>query len=162
MVRRSCCIVMLAATVSGCALGPSEQDIRQVHQRVEGLGQRITRLEQLRHSGSSSSVAAGTFESSATPVEAAPLARSGPLTKLLRGGVNLITGWIEIPKRMQETTQRSGAAAGWTWGLTRGIGYGFIRSAGGLYELVTFPFPAPADYQPLMRPEFVFQADAAP
>ncbi len=84
------------------------------------------------------------------------------MTKLLRGGVNLVTGWVEIPKRMQETTQRSGAAAGWTWGLTRGIGYGFIRSAGGLYELVTFPFPAPADYQPLMRPEFVFQADAAP
>ncbi len=79
-------------------------------------------------------------------------------TKLSRGVVNLFTGWVEIPKRIQETTQDSGAAAGFTWGLLRGIGHGFIRTAGGAYEIVTFPFPAPADYEPLLQPEYVFSS----
>ena len=51
---------------------------------------------------------------------------------------------------------RSGPWAGFTWGLLRGVGYGFIRTAGGVYETVTFPVPAPADYRPIMVPEYVF------
>ena len=81
-------------------------------------------------------------------------------TKLTRGFVNLITGWVEIPKRIQETSQSSGAFAGFTWGLLRGIGYGFIRTAAGGYELVTFPFPAPPGYEPVMEPEYVFSDDS--
>lgn len=77
-------------------------------------------------------------------------------TKLTRGFVNIVTGWVEIPKRIHETTQTSGAAAGWTWGLLRGLGYGFVRTAAGCYELVTFPVPAPPGYEPVIQPEFVF------
>ena len=77
-------------------------------------------------------------------------------TKLARGGINLVTGWVEIPKRIHETSLQSGAAAGFTWGLLRGLGYGFIRTAAGVYELVTFPFPAPPDYEPVIQPEYVF------
>lgn len=80
-------------------------------------------------------------------------------TKLSRGGINLLTGWVEIPKRIQETSAESGNAAGFTWGLLRGIGHGFIRTAAGAYELVTFPFPAPPDYQPVIQPAYVFDSD---
>lgn len=78
------------------------------------------------------------------------------LTKLTRGFVNVVTGWVEVPKRIQETSQTSGAAAGWTWGLLRGLGHGFVRTAAGAYEVVTFPFPAPPGYEPVIQPEYVF------
>ena len=86
----------------------------------------------------------------------------GAAKKLGRGLVNLITGWVEVPKRITETAREKGTAAGLTWGLIRGIGYGFVRTAAGLYEVVTFPFPAPPDYLPIIQPEFVFTERAAP
>jgi len=76
--------------------------------------------------------------------------------KLTRGFVNIVTGWVELPKRIQQTSEESGALSGFTWGLLRGLGYGFARTAAGLYELVTFPFPAPPDYEPVIQPEYVF------
>ena len=82
-------------------------------------------------------------------------------TKFTRGAINTVTGWVEVPKRIQETSQESGAAAGFTWGLLRGLGYGFIRTAAGLYELVTFPFPAPPGYVSVIEPEFVFSNEPA-
>ena len=91
------------------------------------------------------------------PAEAAAQHESGgSVRKLTRGGVNLVTGWVEIPKRIQETSREQGAGTGWTWGLLRGIGHAFVRTAAGVYEIVTFPFPAPPDYAPVIQPEFVF------
>jgi putative exosortase-associated protein (TIGR04073 family) len=81
----------------------------------------------------------------------------GAMSKLGRGFVNTFTGWVEIPKRMYETSEASGAGAGFTWGLLRGLGYGFVRTAAGLYEFFTFPFPAPENYEPVINPEFVFE-----
>ena len=96
----------------------------------------------------------------------APLARAGAsiepgsaLVKLTRGAVNTITGWVEVPKRVHETTEQSGWGTGLTWGLLRGLGYGFVRTAAGLYEVFTFPFPAPPDYEPVIQPEYVFDND---
>ena len=81
---------------------------------------------------------------------------AGPTTKLGRGFANVITGWVEIPKRISETSNAQGMASGATWGLLRGLGYGFVRTAAGLYEVFTFPFPAPPDYEPVIQPEYVF------
>ena len=81
-------------------------------------------------------------------------------TKLMRGAINLSTGWVEIPKRIHETAQTSGAWAGVTWGLLRGIGHGFIRTAAGGYEILTFPVPAPPDYEPVIQPEYVFSEES--
>src|SRR3990167_4221226 len=86
---------------------------------------------------------------------------AGPATKLGRGIANVITRWVEIPKRITETSQTDGVAAGITWGLLRGFGYGFIRTAAGFYEFFTFPFPAPPDYEPVIQPEFVFIDDSS-
>ncbi len=80
----------------------------------------------------------------------------GAMTKLGRGFVNLVTGWVEIPKRIHETSESQGTAAGITWGLLRGLGHGFIRTAAGAYEILTFPFPAPPDYASVIQPEYVF------
>lgn len=80
----------------------------------------------------------------------------GAVTKLGRGAVNVVTGWVEIPKRIYETSAMQGNAAGWTWGLLRGLGYGFVRTAAGFYEVVTFPVPQPADYASVIHPEYVF------
>ena len=96
------------------------------------------------------------FAVHADPAQAEPMQTGKAFTKLTRGFVNVITGWVELPKRIQETTQASGAAAGFTWGLLRGIGHGFIRTAAGAYEFFTFPFPAPPGYEPVIQPEYVF------
>lgn len=97
---------------------------------------------------------------SAGPTAAAqPLDSEKALTKLTRGVVNILTGWVEIPKRLMETTQISGPAAGFTWGILRGAGHGFIRTTTGLYEMFTFPFPAPPGYVPILHPEYVFTAE---
>jgi putative exosortase-associated protein (TIGR04073 family) len=98
---------------------------------------------------------------SSGPAAAEPMEAGKAFTKFARGGINLLTGWVEIPKRIQETSRESGGAAGWTWGLLRGFGYGFIRTAAGAYELVTFPFPAPPGYEPVIEPEYVFTESSA-
>ena len=98
---------------------------------------------------------------SAASAYAEPMDAGDAFTKFTRGAINTVTGWVEVPKRVQETSQQSGAAAGFTWGLLRGLGYGFIRTAAGLYELVTFPFPAPPGYVSVIEPEFVFSNEPA-
>lgn len=77
-------------------------------------------------------------------------------TKLSRGFINIVTGWVEVPKRIQETSDTDGTFAGFTWGLLRGLGHGFIRTSAGLYEFLTFPFPAPPGYEPVIQPPYVF------
>jgi len=84
------------------------------------------------------------------------------LLKFTRGFVNIVTGWVEIPKRIYETSQTAGTAAGFTWGTLRGIGYGFVRTVAGLYEFLTFPFPAPPNYEPVIEPEYVFIEEEKP
>lgn len=91
-----------------------------------------------------------------SPTVHAQMQASGAVTKLGRGIINTFTGWVEIPKRIYETSQTQGTAAGWTWGLLRGVGHGFVRTAAGLYEFFTFPFPAPPGYASVIEPEYVF------
>lgn len=101
------------------------------------------------------------FGSGYAMAQTEPMDSGKAFTKLTRGFINTITGWVEVPKRVQETSAASGPLAGFTWGLLRGFGYGFIRTAAGLYEVFTFPFPAPSGYEPVMHPEYVFQEDAS-
>ena len=90
------------------------------------------------------------------PVAAESMEVDKACVKAARGAVNTVTGWVEIPKRIHETTVTDGALAGFTWGLLRGLGHGFIRTAAGVYEVVTFPFPAPPGYISVIQPEYVF------
>ena len=80
-----------------------------------------------------------------------------PLRKLGRGLTNAATGLIEIPKQVITISKNDNLLLGLTWGWVKGIAVGLLRTASGIYETVTFPIPAPAEYQPIMEPEFVFQ-----
>lgn len=77
-----------------------------------------------------------------------------------RGSSNLLLGWTEMayqPFLMAEEGHRWPVALG--GGLIKGFCYGLNRMAVGLYELITFPFPIPKDYRPIIEPELPFPQD---
>ena len=76
-------------------------------------------------------------------------------TKLKRGVVNLATGWVELPKNIYDKTVEEGPARGITLGLIGGIGMAIVRTGTGLYEVITFPWACPEEYQVILEPEFV-------
>lgn len=73
--------------------------------------------------------------------------------KLGRGFANLFTGVVEIPKNVSREWRRSDPATGIIVGGVKGIGYFGTRLAVGAFDIVTFPVPVPANYEPLMQPE---------
>ena len=79
-----------------------------------------------------------------------------PAKKLGRGLANILTGWIERPKNIYDVSVEDNPLAGLTIGLAKGIGMTIVRTGAGIYEVVTFPFPIPEDYGPVLEPEFVF------
>lgn len=86
----------------------------------------------------------------------APIYAQNPTTKLGRGVVNAFSGWLEIIKQPYETTKETNLLAGLTVGIVKGLGMGLLRTGVGFWDLFTFPFPAPAKFEPILRPEFVF------
>lgn len=79
-----------------------------------------------------------------------------PFTKLGRGVANTLTGWVEIPKNIYDTSVQDNALAGMTLGLAKGAGMTLVRTGAGIFEVATFPFPLPEDYKPILEPEYVF------
>jgi putative exosortase-associated protein (TIGR04073 family) len=66
--------------------------------------------------------------------------------KLSRGTINILTGWVEVPKNIAIRWKDSDPFSGFIWGGIEGIGWGFARTVGGVYEVISFPFPYPDDY----------------
>lgn len=85
-----------------------------------------------------------------------PCYANDPARKLSRGVVNILTGWVELPKNIYETSVEENVFSGMTVGLARGIGMTIVRTGAGIYEVITFPFPIPEGYLPVLEPEFVF------
>ena len=79
-----------------------------------------------------------------------------PFTKLGRGVANTLTGWVELPKNIYSTSVEDNALAGITLGLAKGLGMGLVRTGAGIFEVLTFPFPLPENYKPILEPEYVF------
>lgn len=79
--------------------------------------------------------------------------------KLGRGVVNSLTGWLEVPKGIVDESKESNVFAGLTIGTIKGLGLGLVRTGAGVYEAVTFPFPIPEGYEPIVKPEFVYSAE---
>ncbi len=171
-----------AMLISGCLFftaGVRDADIASLDARIQTINQRIDQLEASREVGTAGAGAASFAASTAAGAayDTAAVSTAGPGVpvgwwplfswrkagnKLARGVTNLLTGWVEIPKRVNETTNQSGAFSGFTWGLARGLGYGFVRTIAGGYETITFPFPAPPDYQPVIQPPYVFSTEQTP
>ena len=79
-----------------------------------------------------------------------------PGKKLMRGLANVLTGWVELPKNIYETSVEDNVFAGLTIGLAKGVGMTIVRTGAGVYETITFPFPIPEDYAAVLEPEYVF------
>src|SRR3989338_6586478 len=69
-----------------------------------------------------------------------------PIHKAGRGVVNVLTGWIELPKQVHLGSQEDHAVSGLGFGLVKGLGLTVLRAGVGLYEALTFPVPYPKDY----------------
>jgi putative exosortase-associated protein (TIGR04073 family) len=77
-------------------------------------------------------------------------------TKLGRGVANTLTGWIELPKTIYNTSKDENAFSGMTLGLAKGAGLSIVRTGAGIFEVATFPFPLPENYKAILEPEYVF------
>ena len=76
-----------------------------------------------------------------------------PLNKLGRGVANALGGWLEVPWNIghEYTTQKDRVAGAFT-GLVTGLVKGVARTGVGVFEVVTFPFPVPQGYAPVLDP----------
>ena len=77
-----------------------------------------------------------------------------PGMKAGRGFAAITTPFLEIPGNIVATSEREGWLAGWTEGLARGIGMSIVRLPIGTFELITAPIAAPADFKPIIQPEY--------
>ena len=80
-------------------------------------------------------------------------------TKFVRGVANLATGWVEIPKQIYVVGTSEGWVAGALRGPFDGLGMFAARTIAGAYEILTFPIPVPPNYQPMLSPEYVWEAE---
>jgi putative exosortase-associated protein (TIGR04073 family) len=85
---------------------------------------------------------------------AAPAGAQTAVRKLGRGLAGMTTSFLELPGNMVAETRDQGAAVGIPLGFAKGLGMIVVRTLVGVYEFVSAPIPAPADYRPLLRPEF--------
>jgi len=72
--------------------------------------------------------------------------------KLGRGVLNTAFGVVEIPKQSIKRSIDTDSSYGYVSGFFIGIGYFVLRELSGVYEIVTFPFPVPAGYAPVIDP----------
>jgi putative exosortase-associated protein (TIGR04073 family) len=74
--------------------------------------------------------------------------------KFGRGLAGMTLAFLEVPGNMVYETHKRGAAGGIPLGFVIGLGMIVPRTLVGVYEFLTAPFPLPAGYQPILRPEF--------
>lgn len=78
------------------------------------------------------------------------------LTKFSRGVTNIATSPGEVINQMPTAIEESpDYLTGFIMTIGRGTGYALLRAAAGIYDVVTFPFPGPTDYKPVMKPETI-------
>ncbi len=81
-------------------------------------------------------------------------------TKLVRGAANFATGWVELPKQIYLVGHNEGWVTGALRGPIDGLGMFIGRTVAGAYEVLTFPLPIPPHYQPMLRPDYVWQQES--
>jgi putative exosortase-associated protein (TIGR04073 family) len=78
--------------------------------------------------------------------------------KAVRGLANTGLGVVvELPKTVYYDTLEDGPLYGLTVGVLEGLSWGIARTLVGIYEVVTFPFPAPEAYRPILTPAYPYQ-----
>jgi putative exosortase-associated protein (TIGR04073 family) len=74
--------------------------------------------------------------------------------KLGRGFASCTLGWLEIPGNIYDEGMRNGWLMGGTVGFAKGLGMTVIRTLVGVWDLVTFPIPAPDEYNSILKPDY--------
>lgn len=88
-------------------------------------------------------------------------AGQGPAKKLYRGVVNILTAPIEVPKQARaywiKGAQKTPHILAWIFsGTVWGVVQSVKRAGSGAWDVVSFPFDRPAEFEPLFKPDFVF------
>lgn len=73
--------------------------------------------------------------------------------KFGRGLAGMTCGFLELPGNIVKETNAKGPV-GIPVGLAMGVGMIVTRELVGVYEFVTAPFPVPAGFRPILRPEY--------
>ena len=87
--------------------------------------------------------------------------KSPAMNKLKRGFVNILTFPLEIPKQTklqyeEGSKKTKHTAVHVASGFIKGLAYGVGRAGSGVWDVVTFINPVPENYEPLMKPEYVY------
>ncbi len=84
---------------------------------------------------------------------------AGPEKKLGRGILNAteFTRFGELRRSMEQTSLWENTESTYTTGVFRGFNRSLVRTAVGLGEIVTFPFPS---YDPIFLPEYPVYPDS--
>ncbi len=81
----------------------------------------------------------------------------GPGDKLTRGVANILSCWVEIPQTMDEEWKISkNMAVGCFAGFFKGLAFTAGRMFSGIWDIITFPAAIPRYYEPLFKPDYVF------
>ena len=84
-----------------------------------------------------------------------------PIHKMGRGLVNVLTGWIEVPKQVHMGSRDENPVTGFGTGLVKGAGLTVLRGGVGVYEALTFPLPYPKDfaspYESMELPDYAWE-----
>lgn len=98
------------------------------------------------------------FASELCPGEPAKIAAEGsPIRKLQRGFLNIALCPIDISTECQKEQTRETFPPSWFSAFGRGSLYAGGRALTGVYEMLTFFIPYPANYEPVLYPEFPWQ-----
>lgn len=73
--------------------------------------------------------------------------------KFGRGLAGMTCGFLELPGNIVKETNAKGAA-GLPLGFAKGLGMMVTRELVGVYEFVSAPFPLPAGFRPILKPEY--------
>jgi len=108
--------------------------------------------------GLSLSICLGFLLFSSLNLMAADIASEGTAArKLQRGFLNLALAPMEISHQLTMESKEKRFGLNWVTGMLRGTLFAAGRSLVGAYELVTAALPAPANYEPIIRPEFPWE-----
>ncbi|MDH3346082.1 MAG: exosortase system-associated protein, TIGR04073 family [Kiritimatiellaceae bacterium] len=78
-------------------------------------------------------------------------------TKLNRGVVNVLTGWVEIPRQVVKTGHEKSWWKALPVGLPAGVIMTVARTGVGAFETVLFFAPINDSYEPILDPAYVWQ-----
>jgi putative exosortase-associated protein (TIGR04073 family) len=79
-----------------------------------------------------------------------------PVNKLLRGSVNTVTFWFEVPAGIYKVSEERDPFLGWTLGFTEGVLTSMLRLVTGIADMATCIIPPYA--KPFMQPEYAYKS----